>query len=95
MTAPAPGSDTTVKLLAIADLGFCEEDGSMTWPGNYPNAVAVEPVGTDVEIISEVCHPLTCAARRHYSRLKARHTAACMHVRARGSLLIVSKEAVL
>lgn len=54
VTAPPPGSDATVKLLAIADLGFCEEDGSMTWPGNYPNAVAVEPVGTDAEIISEV-----------------------------------------
>ncbi len=54
VTAPLPGSDTTVKLLAIADLGFCEEDGSMTWPGNYPNAVAVEPVGSDKEIISEV-----------------------------------------
>ena len=56
VTAPPPGSDATVKLLAIADLGFCEEDGSMTWPGNYPNAVAVEPYGTDVQIISEVTH---------------------------------------
>ncbi|CAL8470701.1 g10243 [Coccomyxa elongata] len=58
VTAPPPGSDATVKLLAIADLGFCEEDGSMTWPGNYPNAVAVEPVGSDEEIISEVQNAL-------------------------------------
>jgi hypothetical protein len=54
VTAPPPGDEATVKLLAIADLGYCEEDGSMTTPGNYPNPVAVQPVGTRQEIISEV-----------------------------------------
>lgn len=53
-TGPAPGSDETVKLLAIADLGFCEEDGSMTYSGNYPNPIATLPVGTTAEIKQEV-----------------------------------------
>lgn len=53
-TGPAPSSDETVKLLAIADLGFCEEDGSMTYAGNYPNPIATLPVGTPAEIKQEV-----------------------------------------
>lgn len=53
-TGPAPGSDETVKLLAIADLGFCEEDGSMTYAGSYPNPIATLPVGTAAEIKQEV-----------------------------------------
>ena len=53
-TAPAPCSDETVRLLAIADLGFCEEDGSMTYAGNYPNPIATLPVGTPAEIRQEV-----------------------------------------
>ena len=53
-TGPAPGSDETVKLLAIADLGFCEEDGSMTYAGNYPNPITTLPVGTAAEIRQEV-----------------------------------------
>ena len=48
------GSDETVHILAIADLGFCEEDGSMTRPVAYPNAVAVEPIGTDEEVRIQV-----------------------------------------
>ena len=53
-TGPEPGSEETVKLLAIADLGFCEEDGSMTAAGNYPNNIATLPVGTQAEIKQEV-----------------------------------------
>lgn len=58
-TGPAPGSEETVKLLAIADLGFCEEDGSMTYAGNYPNPIATLPVGTPAEIRQEVDPPST------------------------------------
>ena len=53
-TGPEPGSDEVVKLLAIADLGFCEEDGSMTAAGNYPNNIATLPIGTRAEIKQEV-----------------------------------------
>ena len=53
-TAPAPGSDVAVSLLAIADLGFCEGDGAMTWSGNYPNPIEVLPLGTPQEIRTEV-----------------------------------------
>ena len=56
-TAPAPGSDTAVSLLAIADLGFCEGDGAMTWSGNYPNPIEVTPLGTVQEIRTEVTAP--------------------------------------
>ena len=52
-TGPEPGSDETVKLLAIADLGFCGEDGSMTAAGNYPNNIATMPIGTRAEIKQE------------------------------------------
>lgn len=55
-TGPAPGSDESVRLLAIADLGFCEEDGSMTYAGNYPNPIATLPVGMPAEIKQEVSH---------------------------------------
>ncbi len=65
-TGPAPGSEETVKLLAIADLGFCEEDGSMTYAGNYPNPIATLPVGTPAEIRQEVGvpHPLRRSSSR-------------------------------
>ena len=58
-TGPASGSEESVKLLAIADLGFCEEDGSMTYAGNYPNPIATLPVGTPAEIQQEVRLPDT------------------------------------
>jgi hypothetical protein len=46
-----------VSLLAIADLGFCEEDSAMTWSGNYPNPIEVLPLGTVQEIRTEVSRP--------------------------------------
>ena len=55
-TAPAPGSEAAVSLMAIADLGFCEGDGAMTWSGNYPNPIEVEPPGTEAEIRTEARH---------------------------------------
>ena len=53
-TAPGPGSDVSVSLLAIADLGFCEADGAMTWSGNYKNPIEVTPPGTVEEVRVEV-----------------------------------------
>ena len=69
-TGPEPGSDETVKLLAIADLGFCEEDGSMTAAGNYPNNIATLPIGTRAEIKQEVS-PLQKA---HWYVASGRHS---------------------
>ncbi len=48
-----------MALLALADLGHCEEDGAMSWPGSHANAVSVLPVGTDAEVQAEVraAHP--------------------------------------
>ncbi len=43
-----------MALLALADLGHCEEDGAMSWPGSHANAVSVLPVGTDAEVQAEV-----------------------------------------
>ena len=57
-TAPAQGSDASVSLLAIADLGFCEGDGALTWSGNYPNRIQVTPPGTDEAVRVEVRHAL-------------------------------------
>ncbi len=55
-TAPEPDADgAEVALLALADLGHCEEDGAMSWPGSHANAVSVLPVGTDAEVQAEVC----------------------------------------
>ncbi|CAK0782920.1 hypothetical protein CVIRNUC_006115 [Coccomyxa viridis] len=74
-TGPEPGSDETVKLLAIADLGFCEEDGSMTAAGSYPNNIATLPIGTRAEIKQEVRNALHmgwveyCAALRTAQRM--------------------------
>lgn len=69
-TAPEAGADSTVKLLAIADLGYCEEDGSMTTPGNYRNPVAVQPIGTTAEVITEVGSLLSCSTK-HSNCLQA------------------------
>lgn len=43
-----------MSLLAIADLGFCEGDGAMTWSGNYKNPIEVTPPGTDEAVRVEV-----------------------------------------
>ena len=54
VTAPAPDAeDTNVELLALADLGHCEEDGAVTFPGNYANPVSLLPLGTDQEVQAE------------------------------------------
>ena len=57
-----------MKLLAIADLGFCEEDGSMTYAGSYPNPIATLPVGTAAEIEQEVRIFLHSPLRPHALR---------------------------
>ena len=70
MTAPAPDAeDTTVELLALADLGHCEEDGSVTFPGSYANPVSLLPTGTDQEVQAEARTSLLhCIldSRRHF-----------------------------
>ena len=61
ITAPEPDAeDASVALLALADLGHCEEDGSVTWPGHYANPVSLLPPGSDAEVQSEArraCNP--------------------------------------
>ena len=86
-TAPAPGSDETVRLLAIADLGFCEEDGSMTYAGNYPNPIATLPVGTPAEIRQEV-RPQDCLDRSKVLQGCACHSA-CPNVQSTYASLLV------
>lgn len=64
MTAPEPDAeDATVELLALADLGHCEEDGAVTFPGNYANPVSLLPLGTDQEVQAEArpCSWVACS----------------------------------
>ncbi|KAK9845224.1 hypothetical protein WJX81_000461 [Elliptochloris bilobata] len=77
-TAPEPGAEGAgVELLALADLGNCEHDGSVTWPGHYANPVSLLPPGTDAEVQAEVGAALHmgwveyCAARATAARMAA------------------------
>ena len=81
-TAPAPGSDTPVSLMAVADMGFCEGDGAMTWSGNYPNPIEVEPPGTEAEIKTEVRLWRQTTPRLGNRTLLQMHHATCKLVKA-------------
>ena len=54
VTAPEPAAgNASVELLALADLGHCEADGAVTFPGSYANPVSLLPPGTDAEVQAE------------------------------------------